>query len=268
VSWGTAREGSVREPSLSNFRRPAQKKPRPTSRSFRRDEVRRGCEQYALHYRRELGFFVIALEEVFSFRADWHQDERANPLVRQYQTALDSVLESDPDLSGCAVSCCHCGIRFLTHPRCAGRLNLRCPFGCRKHHRRQASRQRSATYRQTEAGKAKKKQLNARRSFRSASTDSLPQTDAPPPVNLPPKQPAEPLPMKEELRLEDVVLDAESLRNSPMLPYVRMLVNLIEGIRLSVEELVELLIQTLRQHSIAFRRRADYVLRFLHEHPP
>lgn len=226
--------------------------------------------------------------------------------MRQYQTALDSVLESDSDLSGCVVSCCHCGIRFLTDPRCAGRLNLRCPFGCRKHHCQQASRRRSAAYRRTKAGKAKKKLLNARRSSRSASPDSSPQTDAPPSVDaplaetppepptecLPVKEelpaeplplreelPAEPLPLKEELpaeplpiteklRLEDVVLDAESVRNSPTLPYVRMLVNLIEGLRLSVEELVERLLQALRQHSIAYRSRADYVLRFLHEHPP
>jgi len=64
------------------------------------------------------------------------------------------------------------------------------------------------------------------------------------------------------------VLDAESVRNSPILPYVRMVVNLIEGIQLRGEQLVERLIQALRQHSIAFRRRADYVLRFLHQHPP
>ena len=199
--------------------------------------------------------------------------------MRQYQTALDSVLESDSDLRGCVVSCCHCGIRFLTDPRCAHRSNLRCPFGCRKHHCRQASHQRSAAYRRTKAGRAKKKRLNARRSWRCASPDSAPQTDAPPPVDAPPEPPteslpvkeelpAEPLPLTDQLRLEEVVLDAESVRNSPTLPYVRMLVNLIEGIRLSVEELVELLIQGLRQHRIAFRRRADYVLRFLHEHPP
>jgi hypothetical protein len=215
---------------------------------------------------------------------DWHQDDRANPLVRQYQTALDSVLESHPHLSGCVVSCSHCAIRFFTDPRCAGRLNLRCPFGCRKHHHQQRSCQRCAAYRRTKAGKAKKKLLNARRSCRSASPDSSPQTDAPPSVDaplaetppepptesLPVKEelPAEPLPITEKLRLEDVVLDAEIVRKSPTLPYVRMLVYLIEGIRLSVEELVKLLLQALRQHSIAFRRRADYVLRFLHEHPP
>ena len=188
--------------------------------------------------------------------------------MRQYQAALDFVLESDSDLSGCVTWCCHCGIRFLTHPRCARRLSLRCVFGCRKHHRRQRSCQRSTAYYRTESGRAKKKRLNARRSNRSASADSPPRTDALPPADPPPKQPAESLPVKEELRLEEVVLDAESVRKSPLLPYVRMLMNLIEGIRLPYQELVERLIQALRQHSIAFRRRADYVLRFLHQHPP
>jgi len=187
--------------------------------------------------------------------------------VRQYQTALDCVLESDSDLSDCVTRCCHCGIRFLTHPRCVGRLNLRCVFGCRKHHRRQRSCQRSTAYYRTESGRAKKKRLNARRS-RSASADSPPRTDALPPADPPPEEPAECLPVKAELRLEEVVLDAESVRNSPILPYVRMVVNLIEGIQLRGEELVERLIQALRQHRIAYRRRADYVLRFLHQHPP
>jgi len=182
-------------------------------------------------------------------------------------------LESDSDLSDCVTRCCDCGIRFLTHPRCAGRLNLRCPFGCRQHHRRHRACQRSTAYYRTEAGKAKKKRLNARRSGRSSVADSPPRTDVPPPEDPPPEDPppgqlAEPLPVKEELRLEDVVLDAARVRKSPMLPYVRMLVNLIEGIRLRCEELVELLIRALRQHSIALQRRTDYVLRFLHQHPP
>lgn len=188
--------------------------------------------------------------------------------MRQYQTALDSLLESDSDLRDCVTFCCHCGIRFLTHPRCAGRLNVRCAFGCRKHHRRQRACQRSTAYYRSESGRAKKKRLNARRSTRVTAPESLAPMDSSPPAEPPPEQPAEPLPVKEELRLEGVVLDAQSVRNSPMLPYLRMLVNLIEGIRLRGEELVELLIQALRQHSIAFRRRTDYVLRVLHEHPP
>jgi hypothetical protein len=53
-----------------------------------------------------------------------------------------------------------------------------------------------------------------------------------------------------------------------MLPYVRMVVSLIEGIEFSYQQIVLLLRWALRQHSIATRPRSQYVLRFLHEHPP
>lgn len=53
-----------------------------------------------------------------------------------------------------------------------------------------------------------------------------------------------------------------------MLPYVRLAVGLIEGRRFSLAEIVEVLYRTLRQRSMARRTRADYVLHFLHQHPP
>jgi hypothetical protein len=68
--------------------------------------------------------------------------------------------------------------------------------------------------------------------------------------------------------LEDVVLRSSSLASSPILPYARILVKLMEGLDVSLPELVELLRQALRQRSIASRSRRDYVLAFLHEHPP
>ena len=71
-----------------------------------------------------------------------------------------------------------------------------------------------------------------------------------------------------ELRLGAVVLNETSLLKSRMLPYVRMVVSLIEGSEFSDQELVRLLRQAMRQHSIARRTRSEYVLRFLHEHPP
>jgi hypothetical protein len=76
------------------------------------------------------------------------------------------------------------------------------------------------------------------------------------------------MPPKLELRLEGVVLDEPTVRTSPLLPYVLTVVNLLEGMRLSLRELVGLLLAVLRQHRIARRRRADYVLKYLHEHPP
>jgi hypothetical protein len=76
------------------------------------------------------------------------------------------------------------------------------------------------------------------------------------------------MPPKLELRLEGVVLDEPAVRSSPLLPYVLTVVHLLEGLRLSLRELVGLLLAVLRQHSIARQRRADYVLKYLHEHPP
>lgn len=159
--------------------------------------------------------------------------------------------------------CAHCGIRFLTHPRNAGRRNLRCPFGCREHHRRQGSRQRSIAYYQTAAGKRKKQDQNRRRRRSSLSppvAESAPRT--PPPGQEPPTD------ARAELRLDGVLLDESSLTNSPVVPYLRMMVSLIEGVRFGVDELRGLLRQALRQHSIASRKRSDYVLGFLRQHPP
>jgi hypothetical protein len=68
--------------------------------------------------------------------------------------------------------------------------------------------------------------------------------------------------------LEGVVLDESSVVESPVLPYVRMVVGLIEGVRVSLKQLRDWLCQALRQHSIARRRRPDYVLAFLNQHPP
>ena len=161
----------------------------------------------------------------------------------------------------------HCGIRFLTHPRNAGRRNLRCPFGCRQQHRRQRSSQRSTAYYQTADGRRKRKRLDARRNpsvtlvdcqqcdpGRQASPASASRTDE--------------LPATVELRLEGVVLDESGLATLPMLPYVRMVMSLIEGVELTCREVLGLLRQSMRQRSIGDRRRIDYALSFLHQHPP
>jgi hypothetical protein len=167
--------------------------------------------------------------------------------------------------------CVRCGIRFLTHPRNAGRRDLRCPFGCRQHHRRQRSRQRSTAYYQTAVGRRKKKRLNGRRQAVSPAAPSLGNLDAP--TALPDPQ-ASPPPASDalsetvKLRLEGVVLDESSLARSPMLSYVRMIVSLIEGIELSCDEVVRLLRQAMRQHSFGARQKIDYLLGFLHRHPP
>jgi hypothetical protein len=178
------------------------------------------------------------------------------------------VVQSHPELQGCIVYCVHCRIRFLTHPRNAGRRNLRCPFGCRRHHRRQCSNRRSTAFYQTADGKRQKKRLNARRHGNQVpSTGPLPpdlHRQAPSAKESRPV--ASPLPL--ELRLEGVVLEDSGLASSPMLPYVRMVMSLIEGVELTCGEVVCLLRQSLRQRSFGARRKIDYILGFLHQHPP
>jgi hypothetical protein len=71
-----------------------------------------------------------------------------------------------------------------------------------------------------------------------------------------------------ELDLDGVILDESSVVQSPMLPYIRTLIWMIDGIRLSHVEVAEWLVQVQRQRSMASCPRREYVLRFLHQHPP
>ncbi len=95
-------------------------------------------------------------------------------------------------------------------------------------------------YYQEAEGKAKKRDLNARRR----------KTPASPPPPPPPVQPA-PLPWPRTI-----------------LDYVCVLVGLIEGRRVELCEVVEMLRRTLRQHRMARARRIDQGVAWLHEQPP
>ena len=188
-------------------------------------------------------------------------------MVRQYLLALDSVLECHPELQRCVVRCVDCGLRFLTDPRNTGRQDLRCPFGCREHHRRECSQQRSSAYYRTAAGKQKKQRLNARRSRQPRSGEGASSESSPRPsvasVSLP-----EELPLPAEMRVAGVVLDEATLTKSRLLPYVRLVVNLIEGLHLGVQEVLQRLRRNLRQHRMGWRKRGDYVGDDLLQHPP
>ena len=172
-----------------------------------------------------------------------------------------------PRLARCISHCSHCGIRFLTHPRNAGRCNLRCPFGCRQHHRRKQSSQRATAYYRTTAGQRKKKLLNARRSgdkSRPQTPETATAAQGPSPSSPPPDVPAEEL----HVVLDGIVLTAAVVKTSPLLEYLQTVVRLIEGRSVTRGQLIASLLGAMRQHSIAYRSRTDYVLRFLHQHPP
>ena len=159
-------------------------------------------------------------------------------LVLQYYVVLRSVLRGHPHLRCCLRRCRHCRIFFLTHPRNARRRDLRCPFGCRQAHRKRRSTDRSVAYYTTVEGKAKKKMQNGKR-VRSGG-------------GLAPAPP--------EAGAVEVHAD--------MVRYVAMVASLIEGRRVSAAEMLERLARAMRQHSMARRRRMDYVVAQLQKHGP
>jgi hypothetical protein len=152
--------------------------------------------------------------------------------VGPYYVELRSVLRTHAHLRSCLCRCRKCRIFFLTHPRNAGRRDLRCPFGCRETHRRRNSTQRSVAYYRTAEGKEKKKLQNGKR---GQGAD-------------PRRQPAE---------REGMPFDADIVR------YLAMVVTLIESRRVSEAEIREMLARAVRQHRMARRRRIDYVLHYL-----
>lgn len=159
-------------------------------------------------------------------------------LVLQYYVVLRSVLRSQSHLRRCLRRCRHCRIFFLTHPRNARRRDLRCPFGCRQAHRKRRSTARSVAYYTTVEGKAKKKMQNGKR-VRSGG-------------GLAPAPP-----------------EAGALEvHADMVRYVAMVASLIEGRRVIEAEMDRRLARAMRQHSMARRRRMDYVVAQLQKHGP
>lgn len=158
---------------------------------------------------------------------------------------LRSAVRSKPVVRGYLTRCRHCRIFFITHPRNAGRKDLRCPFGCREAHRRHSSTRRSVEYYRGDYGRFKKRIQNEKR----CSSQPKAQGDF-----LEPLGPSE---------------ASETQWNRQILEHVRMVVSLIEERIVSAEEIVEMLARVvLRQHRIGGRSRINYLLRYLHENPP
>ena len=70
------------------------------------------------------------------------------------------------------------------------------------------------------------------------------------------------------LNVDGLVLDESTPVNSRVLPYVQMVVSVLEGRTISREELLTVLRTRLRQRSIGRLSRREYVLHYLNQHPP
>ena len=168
-------------------------------------------------------------------------------LVLEYYFVLRFLLKTNAHLRPCLKRCRDCRIFFLTDPRNRGRRDLGCPFGSKHAHRRKRSTERSRAYNRSPSGKLKKKLQNGKRSGRRRV------------------EPAGDEPQGEKTaraKLERIEFDAA------VVEYVRVVVSLIEGRRVSRNEILQMLRRAMRQRSFARERRIDYVVRTLKEDPP
>jgi len=159
--------------------------------------------------------------------------------VLPYYFVLRSVLRAKPCLRLYLTRCRHCRIFFLTHPCNAGRRDLGCPFGCKEAHRKRGSTQRRVEDYRTPEGKFKKKLQNGKRS--RAETKAV--------IN------------QCEQAGKNLVLPERRI-GAPRVCYLRMVITLIEGRRVSTAEILKMLARVLRQHRMVRRRRIDYVLQY------
>jgi len=67
---------------------------------------------------------------------------------------------------------------------------------------------------------------------------------------------------------EGVRLNAASVVDSPLLPYLQLVASCIERRKIGRDELVQVLLQTVRQRSLSAGPRTTYVLDYLNRHPP
>ena len=152
-----------------------------------------------------------------------------------------------PDLRRCLKRCDHCDIFFLTDPRNVARDDLRCPFGCRQEYRKRGSSRRSTAYYRTDVGKTKKKALNDRR--RKATSGSQPASETVVP----------------EVPGDCVTGD----RFDPdIVSHLQAVISLIEGRRITREEILWLLNRVMRQPRMASVRKVPYGVLRWNRKPP
>ena len=182
---------------------------------------------------------IVKIQKYFQFCPDWYRhSDCIRELVGQYYVVFRSLLRQKPRLRPYVRRCRHCRIFFLTDPRNAQRRDLSCPFGCRQAHRQQNSTRRSVEYYRSRERKAKKRLQNQRRGRRRAATPAAARRGVCGPG----------------IRGEERSFDSGIVR------YVQTVTSLIEGRRVREVEILSMLVRAVRQHSMARRRRRDYVL--------
>lgn len=202
------------------------------------------------YYKPKPIFFIVTIQSAYQFTLDWYREGEVRESVLLYYWVLRQVLRDNPHLRICLTRCKHCGIFFLTHPRNAGRSDLSCPFGCRQAYQKENLKKRSIKYYQSEKGKKKKKERNERRNRQ-----------------IKPDNKGDDLVNESSGQQEEVIQD-EGLWDYGSLGYIQMVISLMEGRLISLDEVLRMMVKIWRQHSIDRRRRFVYAFTYPSQRPP
>lgn len=205
------------------------------------------------YYKQNISIFIAKLQTVFQFSPGWYREGEVREIVLHYYYVLRSVLRANSHLKGCLSRCRHCRIFFITHPRNAGREDLGCPFGCRQTHRKVSSKKRSAEYYCSKEGKEKKKEHNRRRSIQPTCGRGSKELVSEEPCGQGGK----------------IIKDKENIiQDKVTLSYIQMVVSFIEGRLVRLGEILQMLSEIVRQHSIGKLRRFVYAFTYPSQKPP
>ena len=167
------------------------------------------------------------MQSFFIFDPDWYRKGEVRRITAHYFWTLRSVLKTHPHLRRLIKQCMHCQILIITHPRNGSRNDLRCPFGCRQAHRKISSAKRSKEYYRTKEGKFKKKLLNGRR-----------------------KSP-------KNIKQENDHSDACSIDRTTLY-HIQLVTGMIEGRAIAFADILSMVRDLLRQHSIDMQKKPVY----------
>ncbi len=171
--------------------------------------------------------FAIIIRALHVYKPAWYRDTRIRWFVYEYYQTLRIILNLTSEKYRELTRCVHCGIYLITSCSNRGRKDIRCPFGCREKHKKDASKNRSTAYYKTEQGQIKRRIQNVKRdrySSRCSTGDE-----------------------KEKSSAEE--------KNGSFVGHIRFIISLIEGRFISWQEIKSILLdyfQKWKQHPLAY----------------
>ena len=177
-----------------------------------------------------------------------------------YYRHLRFCVSEHPELRNSLCRCRHCGIWFPTYPSCAGRKDLRCPFGCQEAHQKAQSAARSAAYYNTPEGKRRNSEHNQRyRDAQKLATET---------GTLEAPRQVEDEEQTGGITFSWAALARQCQCSTGLLYYFSMLIAVLSGDASRAKTVALDLVQEKSQRGLCSESRIDYTLRYLYENPP